>query len=298
MISDPQALVGQSLGEYRLDHLLGGGGMGLVYLAHEERDPAHVVAIKVLLPTWQHLATPGRDQLRRRFQQEAELLRQLRHPHILKLLASGEERNLLYMVLPYIAGKTLAERIAAGQLPLEEVARIGGQVAEALAYAHNLGIIHRDIKPSNILLDDQGQVLLADFSIAKLFDLGSTTLTGTGQVLGDTRLHGARTGDGAVGLGAKRPVQPGSAVLRDGDRARAGPGTPGQPLPCPARPATRAPGGGKRGDPARLTRGTRRALSHDGSLRASACCWAERSPEARIWHHTGITPIFDDRLLA
>lgn len=179
MIPDPQAIIGQSFGGYYLDRLLGGGGMGLVYLAHEERDPAHIVAVKVLLPTWQMLATPGRDQISQRFLRDAELLRQLRYPHILKIFAAGEERGLLYLVLPYIAGKTLAERIKMGQLPLEEIIRIGGQIAEALAYAHSRGVIHRDIKPTNILFDSQENVYLADFGIAKLFDFNGTILVGT-----------------------------------------------------------------------------------------------------------------------
>ncbi len=184
MVADPRDLVGRTLGNYQLDRPLGSGAMGIVFLGHEIADPTHIVAIKAMPPGWQLLAQASFDQTRQRFQHEVQILRGLRHPHILRLLADGEDQGILYMVLPYMAGKTLAERIAADLLPLAEVARIGEQIADALAHAHHLGVIHRDIKPTNVLLDDQDQVYLADFGIAKIFDISGMPLTATGQMLG------------------------------------------------------------------------------------------------------------------
>src|SRR5262249_38746186 len=116
-------------------------------------------------------------------------LQLLQHPHILRLLAYGEdaETGLPYLALPYLAGGTLAARVRQGPLPLEEVGRYATQLAAVLDYAHGQGVVHRDVKPANVLLDDQEQPFLADFGIAKIFDAAGTTLltlTSTGQVMG------------------------------------------------------------------------------------------------------------------
>jgi serine/threonine protein kinase len=142
-------------------------------------------AIKLLILPWQ-LTPEERDDFRARFRREAETLQQLRHPHILALLASGEDAGFTYMVLPYIAGGTLSDGLAAhpGGLSLDEASRIATQLASALDYAHDKNIIHRDVKSGNVLLDSQGQAYLTDFGIVRLLAETSTKLTSTGQVLG------------------------------------------------------------------------------------------------------------------
>src|SRR5512140_3839897 len=146
-------------GRYRLDRELGAGGMATVYLAHDlkhERD----VAIKVLHPDLG--AALGGD----RFLTEIRTTARLQHPHILPLLDSGEAGGLLYYVMPLVTGETLRTRLdRERQLPLEDAVRIAREVADALGYAHGLGVIHRDIKPENILQKGR-YVLAADFGFA------------------------------------------------------------------------------------------------------------------------------------
>lgn len=187
-----EALVGQLVAGYRLEAVLGTGLTGAVYHARRE-DPAagddlpEVAAVKVLMPPWQ--ASPAeRDDFRERFLREAQTLAALRHPHIVPVLAYGrdEQSGLLYMIMPYLPGGTLPNLLgqATALLPLASVAAILAQLADALDYAHAMGVIHRDVKPANVLLDAQGQVYLTDFSVARLMQDTRPTQTTTGKVLG------------------------------------------------------------------------------------------------------------------
>ena len=152
--------------------------MATVYLAQDLRY-RRPVAIKVLHA---ELAPAlGAD----RFLREIAIVAQLQHPHILPLLDSGEAGGLLYYVMPYVPGESLRHRLVQeGQLPLDDMLRIAAQIASALAYAHEHGVVHRDLKPENILLEGD-QAVLADFGIARaLSAAGGESLTGTGLALG------------------------------------------------------------------------------------------------------------------
>jgi protein kinase-like protein len=160
-VGDTLAVLQAALAErYRLEHLLGRGGMGIVYLAHDLKHD-RAVAIKVVLPEVAALLGPER------FLREISVAAQLRHPHIVPLHDSGEAGGLLYYVMPYVTGETLRERLdREGRLPVDEALGIARQVASALAHAHRHGVIHRDIKPTNILLSE-GFALVADFGLAR-----------------------------------------------------------------------------------------------------------------------------------
>ncbi len=139
---------------------IGRGGMATVFLA-EQRRPRRDVAIKVLEP---ELAT---GMARERFLREVEFSSQLTHPNIVPIFEAGEADGLLFYVMPYISGQTLRARLAReGALPTDEVFRIAEEVADALDYAHNKGVVHRDVKPENILLSN-GHAVVADFGIAR-----------------------------------------------------------------------------------------------------------------------------------
>lgn len=165
--------------QYRIDRLLGRGGMGAVYLAFElalDRD----VAIKVLPP--EHA---GAAQSRDRFRREARTAARLNHPNIVPLYTFGEVNGLMYFVMGYVAGESLASKLRRdGPLTSDEARTILVDLADALAYAHGHGVIHRDIKPDNILIDaDSGSPRLTDFGIAKA-TLADTMLTTPGQLIG------------------------------------------------------------------------------------------------------------------
>ncbi len=165
--------------QYRIERLLGRGGMGAVYLAHElalDRD----VAIKVLPP--EQASTPF---MRERFRREARTAARLSHPHIVPLYTFGEVSGLVYFVMGYVGGESLASRLKRqGALESEDACRILVAMCDALDYAHRQGIVHRDIKPDNILIDaGSGAPLLTDFGIAKP-PLAEAQLTTTGQLIG------------------------------------------------------------------------------------------------------------------
>jgi serine/threonine protein kinase len=166
-------------GRYELRELLGRGGMATVYLAHD-RKHQRVVALKVLRA--ELTATLGAE----RFLKEIQIVAQLTHPHILPLHDSGEAGEFLYYVMPYISGGSLRQRLLEqGHLDVPRALAIAGPVADALTYAHGMGILHRDIKPENILFS-QGHPIVGDFGIAKAVSSASEAqhLTRTGFSLG------------------------------------------------------------------------------------------------------------------
>ena len=171
-------LIGQTLGRYRILEQLGEGGMAVVYKAMDTRL-GREVAIKVILPGRDHT-----EKFLKRFEREARALAQLSHPNIVKVLDYGEHEGLPFLVMEYIPGGNLKQRLT-GLVPYQEAAQLLAPVARALAYAHSQKIIHRDVKPANILLTRSGDAMLSDFGIAKLLDIEETTeLTSTGIGLG------------------------------------------------------------------------------------------------------------------
>ena len=151
---------GTDLGPYRIRRLLGAGGMGEVYEGRDTRlDRA--VAIKVLPEGATDAAS------RQRFQREARAVAALNHPHICALFDVGRQGEIDYLVMEYLEGVTLAERLARGPLPQAEALRHGIEIADALDRAHRAGIVHRDLKPGNVMLTNGG-VKLLDFGLAKL----------------------------------------------------------------------------------------------------------------------------------
>ncbi|HET7599926.1 MAG TPA: protein kinase [Gemmatimonadales bacterium] len=168
-------------GAYTLEGEIGRGGMGVVYRARDERLQRRV-AIKVLPP---ELAF--QSDIRARFTREAQTAARLSHPHIVPIHTVGEGEGLVYFVMGYVDGESVAGRIKRrGRLPVEEVRRIMKETADALSAAHALGVIHRDIKPDNILLEGtRGRVMVTDFGIAKALSTASgATLTGAGVAIG------------------------------------------------------------------------------------------------------------------
>ena len=169
---------GQMLGSYRIIGQIGQGGMATVYKAYQPSMDRNV-AVKVL---------PGQlaesREFTQRFQQEARIIARLEHPHILPVFDFGESEGVTYFVMRYLEAGTLKTKLEAGSLPLNEIDRLFTQLAEALGYAHTHGIVHRDLKPANALVDEQGNIFLTDFGIAKLLESASPRLTQTDAIMG------------------------------------------------------------------------------------------------------------------
>ncbi len=187
---------------YELDCEIGRGGMGVVYRG-KDRRLKRTVAIKVLPP---ELAF--RSEIKTRFLREAETAAQLNHPNIVDIYAVDEAEGIVYFVMAYITGDNLAKRLHDhGTLSIEETRRTLRDVADALAYAHERGVIHRDIKPDNILIDaESGRPMVTDFGIARAVSEGDSRLTATGIAIGTPtymspeQAAGERTIDGRSDL--------------------------------------------------------------------------------------------------
>jgi serine/threonine-protein kinase len=174
------ALVGMQLsGRYRLDAQVGAGGMSTVYRAFDMTLERRV-AIKLM---HREIATDS-DQLER-FRREARSIAQLSHPHVVGVIDAGEDEGRPYIVLEYVEGETLKDRIRRmGRLPVDEAVAYAIEIARALGAAHSRHIVHRDVKPQNVLIDEEGSAKVTDFGIARSLD--EDGLTADGRVLGTT----------------------------------------------------------------------------------------------------------------
>jgi serine/threonine protein kinase len=170
MSDDP--LIAKQLDEYRLEELLGQGGMARVYRGFDVRLKRWV-AIKVIDTPFQ-----AKSDYKDRFEREAQAIAQLEHPHIVSIYRYGEVDEMLYIAMQYIEGSSLDALLASYKdegdfMPSAEIQKITRDVCRALDYAHSKGVIHRDIKPANIMLNQQGSPILADFGLALLADVGT-----------------------------------------------------------------------------------------------------------------------------
>src|SRR2546422_5670094 len=188
-------MIAETLTHYRIVEKIGEGGMGVVYRARDERLDRDV-AIKVL-PT----GTLADDTARKRFRKEALALAKLSHPNIGVIHDFDTQEGVDFLVMEYIAGTTLAERLTAGALPEKEVLAVGAQIVAALEEAHEHGVVHRDLKPGNILVTPKGQAKVLDFGLAKLLRpeseisttdnlSGTVALAGTLPYMSPERLRG------------------------------------------------------------------------------------------------------------
>lgn len=175
--SDRELEPGDTLGPYRLESVLGEGGMGLVFKAHRDGDD-RPVALKVL-----KRQLSGDLVFQQRFQHEARAAAEVRDRHLVAILESAEWDGRHCLASAYVDGGSLTERVAAdGPLPLADVVRVVTDVGTGLDALHAAGVMHRDIKPSNVLFDSDGTALLTDFGLAK--GRAYTVLTRPGQVMG------------------------------------------------------------------------------------------------------------------
>jgi serine/threonine protein kinase len=175
--SDRELEPGDSLGPYRLDSVLGEGGMGLVFKAHRDGDD-RPVALKVL-----KRQLSGDFIFQQRFKQEARAAAEVKDRHLVAILESAESDGRHYLASDYVDGGSLTDRVAAdGPLSVPDVVRVVTEVATGLDALHEAGVMHRDIKPSNVLFDSDGTAMLTDFGLAK--GRAYTVLTRPGQVMG------------------------------------------------------------------------------------------------------------------
>ena len=170
----PESLIGQTIGPYTINALLGGGGMAWV-LAATDCDGCPDIALKVLKPKY-----AGDTQFTARFLNEARVAGELRHPNIIRVLDVGQDGEAVYFAMPKLAGSLDARLEQDAALAEQDVMRIARDVSRALAFAHETGVIHRDIKPQNILFGDDGTGVLTDFGIARAI---ATYVSTTGKQL-------------------------------------------------------------------------------------------------------------------
>jgi tetratricopeptide (TPR) repeat protein len=179
----------EKLGHFEIVDLLGEGGMGVVYRAHDPRLDRQV-AVKVLIP-----AMAANAEARERLRREAIAAAALDHPYICKIFEIGESSGNVFLVMEFITGETLHHRLENGKIPIPEALRVAGEIAEALEEAHARRFLHRDLKPANIMLTTQGHVKVMDFGLARRLSdtlasgdttqgIGGSQLTVPGTILG------------------------------------------------------------------------------------------------------------------
>jgi len=201
----PELRSGSHVGPYQILAPIGAGGMGEVYRARDtklKRD----VAIKILPSEWAH--DPERLA---RAQREAEVLASLNHPHIAQIYGHEQAAGSLCLVLEFVDGETLQERLKGGPIPLAEALEIASQIADALDAAHEGGVVHRDLKPANIKITPQGQVKVLDFGLAKTLEVAAD-----GNLSHSPTLAGSATGAGVI-LGTSAYMSPEQAKGRAAD---------------------------------------------------------------------------------
>ena len=185
----------KTIDRYIIQRQLGRGGMATVYLAHDPRFKRDV-AIKLLPRDLLH-----ESSFKSRFTREAQTIAALEHPAIVPVYDFGEANGQPYLVMRYMSGGSLSERIERGPCSVEDASKILKRIGSALDYAHSQGVVHRDLKPANILFDNFGNSYLADFGIVRLAE-ASTTLTETNAIIGTPaymspeQVHGDKVLDG------------------------------------------------------------------------------------------------------
>src|SRR4029077_10307441 len=204
-------MIGKRLSHYRIEEKIGAGGMGVVYRAHDEQLDRDV-AIKVL---------PSRsladETTQKRFRREALSLARLNHPNVATVHEFGSQGGVDFLVTEYISGITMDARLAGGPLPAAEVFRLGLQLAQGLAAAHQQGIVHRDLKPGNLRLTRDGRLKILDFGLAQFMpqpsDLGLTVTVTKSQETTGTLPYMAPEQLRAEGADARCDVWAAGAVL-------------------------------------------------------------------------------------
>jgi len=187
MMANSRDLSGKKVGAYTLEHLIGRGGMGAVYLA-QQAQPERQVAIKLLL-AGAAISSEQYDEFLARFKREANVIAKLEHLNIIPIYEYGEQDGLAYLVMPYLPGGSLRDLLAKhGSFTLQEAAIYIEQAAAALDYAHARGIVHRDLKPGNFLLHADGRLVLADFGLACIVEdslnIAEAAITKAGTLVG------------------------------------------------------------------------------------------------------------------
>src|SRR5262245_35992628 len=176
-------MIGQRVGSYEVEEILGQGGMGVVYLAHDTRL-ARKAALKAILPGAEHDSMPL-ERLRR----EARVLASLSHPNLATVYGLEESHGSLFLAMEYIEGKSLSKRLGRSPLPIAEALSCCENIAAGLEAAHDAGVIHRDLKPSNVMFSGDGTVKILDFGLARELnepaaDARTITLTQEGSLVG------------------------------------------------------------------------------------------------------------------
>jgi hypothetical protein len=200
---------GGRLGSYEIVGLIGAGGMGEVYLAHDTRLDRRV-ALKALPEAFR-----ADSERRARLEREARALAAASHPNIAGIFGLETAGDQLYLVLEYVGGETLAARLKQGPLPLEEVLDLGDQIAAGLEAAHEAGVVHRDLKPANVMITDEGRVKILDFGLAR--GIGDSALPSSEPTLDSPTGTFAGTRDGVI-LGTAAYLSPEQARGRKVDR--------------------------------------------------------------------------------